>query len=134
IQVAAGFLLWLHRGPPAASTAKELAEKIAEAARAGAFASRAAKVESAEVEIHRGVVIPSAAWRRAPRIEIVAVEAVLVVHLPLLGIGEDVVCFLKLLEFFLGGFIAGIEVRVIFAGEFAKGVANVLRTRLARNS
>src|SRR5712664_483705 len=133
-QVAAGFLLRLHGAPAATAAAKELAEKVAEAACAGTFASRAAKVESAEVEAHRGFVIASAAGRRGSWMEIVAVEAVLFVHLPLLGVGEDVVGFRKLLEFFLGGFIAGIEVRMIFAGKFAESVANVLRTRLARNS
>src|SRR4029077_9663088 len=133
-QVAAGFLLRLHGAPAATATAKELAEEITETARAGAFAARAAKIESPEIEIHRGFVVAPAAGRRGPWMEIVAVEAVLVVHLPLLGVGEDVVGFLKLLEFFLSGFIAGIQVRVIFAREFAKGVANVLRTRLARNS
>ncbi len=133
-QVGAGFLLRPHGAPAASATAKELAEKIAKAACAGTFASRTAKIESAEVEVHRGFVIASAALRRGPRIKIVAVEAMLVVHLPLLGVGEDVVGFLKLFEFFLGGLIAGIEVRMIFAGEFAESVANVLRTRLARNS
>src|SRR4029077_11999808 len=121
LKVAAGFLLRLDNTAAPATASEKLTEQIAEAARASAFASRAAKVESAKVKIHRGVVIASAMRRRRARIEIVAVEPVLIVHLPLLGIGEDVVRFLQLLEFFFRGFVPRIQVRVIFAVQFAKG-------------
>src|SRR5258707_3404507 len=82
LQVAAGFLLLLH-GPAAATAAtEELAEEIAEAARAGAFASGTAKVASTTLEIHRGIIYDTYAYRPSSGIEIVAVKAVLVVHLP----------------------------------------------------
>src|SRR5437879_4038155 len=56
------------------------------------------------------------AWTAA-RKAILGIEAHLVVHAPLLRIAQDVVRFLHVLEAVLGGFIPGIQVRVILAGE-----------------
>ena len=53
------------------------------------------------------------------------VETELVVHLALLGVGKNFVGFLDLLELFLGGLVAGIQVGMIFARELAVGGANV---------
>src|SRR5882672_9146250 len=134
LEVAAGFLLRLYSPAASAATPKKLAEQIAEAARPRAFPSGAAKIKPAKVEIHRGIVIASALWRRSPGIEIVAIESVLVIHLPLLRIRKDVVRFLQLLEFFFGGFVPRIQIRVIFARQFAKSSANVLCARFAGNA
>ena len=130
-EVAAAFPLWLHR--PAAVATEKLTEEIAEvpAARAS-LRSASTKIESPEIKIHSGI----ATRVRGPcsRLEIVAVKAVLVVHLPLLGIGQNVVGFLQLLELFFRGLIPRIQVRVIFARELAECRANLLRIGLSRNS
>ena len=58
------------------------------------------------------------------------IEAELVVHLAFLGVREDFVGFLNLLELLFGGFVAGIQVRVILAGQLAVGRANFFRPAL----
>jgi len=130
LQVPAGFLLRLYSPAASAAAPKKLAEQIAEAARPRA-SLRAAKIKPAKVEIHCGIFIASALWRRSPRIEIVAIESVLVIHLPLLRIRKDVVRLLQLLEFFFSGFVPRIQVRVILARQFAKSSANILGARFA---
>src|SRR6202043_3084384 len=70
-------------------------------------------------------------FRRSGR-SALGIEAELIVHLPLLGVGENVVGFLNLLEFLFGGFIAGIQVRMIFAGKLSIGLANLFLSGLAR--
>ena len=104
-----------------AAAAEKLAEKIAKTG-----AALAAKIESAKIEVrarHRRAV------EAAPRA--LGVEAELVVHLALLGVGKNVVGFLNLLEFFFGGFIARIQVGMIFARELAVGLANFFLRGLA---
>src|SRR5205807_9968869 len=59
-------------------------------------------------------------------INIVRVEAELVVNLALLGIAEYVVSFGKGLKFFFGSFISGIDVRMIFARKLSERLADVL--------
>jgi len=107
---------------PAAS--EKLAEEVAEAG-----APAAAEIEPAEIELHA-----RAGVFHGPRSLAVGVEAELVVRLPLLRIRQDVIRFLDLLEFFLGGFISGIQVGVILARQFPVGLANVLLRGFARNS
>src|ERR1700730_17118796 len=106
-QVAAGFVLRFHPGA-SASTAEKLAEEIAEARSAAPRARAAAKIKSPTIKVDAGLSVARARSTRPARGKVVAVEAVLVVHLPLFGIGEDVVGFLQLLEFFFRGFIARI--------------------------
>ena len=60
-------------------------------------------------------------------IDVVGVEAELIVDLALLGIAEDVVGFGDRLEFLFGRLVAGIHVGMIFARKFAEGLADVLR-------
>src|SRR5258707_1548194 len=129
-QVAAGFMLRLHCGATAPA-AEELAEEIAEAGSAAGRAGATAKIKSAEIKVD---VLLSAVAARSTRREVVAVEAVLVVHLPFLGVGEDVVGFLQLLEFFFRGFIARIQIRMIFPRQLAKRRTNILGARLPRHS
>src|SRR5579863_3627633 len=124
LEVAAGFLLWLFAAASPAS--EKLAKEIAEAASAALCSGAAAKVKASEIEINAfaiGFVSAAGTARR----NVVAVKAVLVVHLAFFGVGEDVVGFLQLLEFFFGGFVAGIQVGMIFAGELAESRANVFR-------
>ena len=59
-------------------------------------------------------------------IDVVGVEADLIVNLALLGIAEDVVRLGERLEFFLGGLVPGINVGVVLARELAKCLANVV--------
>src|SRR5712692_2907595 len=129
-QVAARFVLRLHRRAPAPA-AEKLAEEIAEARSAARRSRSAAKIKSVKIKVD--VLLPSMTARSTRR-KIVAVEAVLVVHLPLLGIGEDVVGFLHLLEFFFRGLVARIQIRVIFPRQLAKCRAYILGARLPRHS
>ena len=78
--------------------------------------------------------LPSAAARRGrrPGEAVLGVEAVLIVHLALLGIAQDVVGFLDVLESLLGGLIAGIQIRMIFARKLPVGLADVVRRGLPR--
>src|SRR5205823_2611502 len=59
-------------------------------------------------------------------IDVVRIKAELVVNLALLRIAEDIVGFGDLLEFFFCGFVAGIDVRMIFARKFAESLADLL--------
>src|SRR5437588_4342112 len=108
---APGSLLRPHPLPPAPA-AEKLAEEIAEARTATRRARAPAKIKSAKIKVD--VLLPAVTARSTgpARRKVVAVKAVLVVHLPLLGIGEDVVGFLHLLDFFFFRFVAGIHIRV----------------------
>src|SRR5579863_470414 len=80
LEVAAGFLLWLFAAASPAS--EKLAKEIAEAASAALCSGAAAKVKASENEIYAfavGFVPAASAW--AARRNVVAVKAVLVVHL-----------------------------------------------------
>ncbi len=119
----------------------------AAAARPCAPALKTRKIEAAEVERHlagrriraRGIRPAaktrtrsiSAARRRLGRrwIDIVRVEAELVINLPLLLVAQNVVCLGDLLEAFLGLLVAGVHVRVILARQLAEGLAHLLRRR-----
>src|SRR5208282_2443274 len=96
-------------------------------------ASSAAEIKAAEIEMNvlgRNVVF--AARRNATGTG--RVEAELVIHLALLRVRKDFVGFLNLLELFLRRFVAGIQVRVILAGELSVSLADFLERRLARNA
>src|ERR1035438_3845674 len=109
---------------------EELREDIAEAAGIGAPAAREliGKIES--VEIHSRVRIGRA--RRGPGESALGIETVLVVHLALLGVAENVVGFLHFLETIFGGLVPRIQIRVVFARQFAIGFADVIRRGFAR--
>src|SRR5690348_1517958 len=126
-KVAAALGFHFGRGG-AATAAEELSKEIAEAG--AASSASAAEIEPAEIEIDALIsrLRPLAVTFGR---KILTVEAVLVIHLALFGVGENVVGFLKLLEFFLGSLVTGIEVGVVSARELAKGGANVLGARFA---
>src|SRR5260370_32115059 len=93
LQVAAGLVFRFH--PRAsASAAEKLAKEIAEARSAARRARSAAKIKSFKIQVDVPLPAVPACSTRPARRKVIAVEAVLVVHLPLLGIGEDVVGFL----------------------------------------
>src|SRR5271169_5309755 len=99
-----------------APPAEKLAEQIAEAC---AAALLPAKIEPAKIEID---VFPASFRPRAiiAGRNIVAVEAILVVHLPFLCIRQNVVGFLYLFEFFFRGLVAGIEVGMVLPRQLPK--------------
>src|SRR5258708_1396362 len=94
----------------------------------------AAKIKSPKIKVDVGRSVVRARSSRPARWKVVAVEAVLVVHLPLFGIGEDIVGFLQLLEFFFRGFVAWIQIRVILPRQLAKRRTDILGARLPRHS
>ncbi len=130
-EVAAGLMLRFFGS--AAAAREKLAEEIAETRGAALRARAAAEIKAAKIKIDAFAVLLRSASRPAGR-NVVAVKAVLVVHLTLLRIGEDVVGFLQLLEFFFGGFVAGIQVGMVFAREFAESSANVFRAGFLRDA
>src|SRR2546429_2086280 len=132
-QVATGFVLRL--APRAsASTAKKLAEEIAEARSAARRARATAKIKSAKIKVDVLLLAVAVCSTRPARWKVVTVEPVLVVHLPLLGIGENIVGFLQLLEFFFRGFVAGVQIRVILPRQLAKRRTDISGVGLARHS
>ena len=76
------------------------------------------------------------AWptARTARRNVVGIETVLIVNLALLGIAQDVVGFLDLLEALLGGFIAGIQIRMILARQLAVSLADLVFLGGARHT
>ena len=111
-------------GPPLRlSPAKELAEEIPEVC-----AARAAEIESAKIEVSARVLL------RRDGASAFGIEAKLIVHLPFFGIRKDVVGFLNLLEFFFRGFVAGVQVRMILAGQLPIGLANLFLAGFAANA
>jgi hypothetical protein len=62
------------------------------------------------------------------------IEADLVVHLALLGVAEDVVSFLHLLEALLGGFVARIQIWMELTGETAPSFADLFRAGFPRHT
>jgi hypothetical protein len=89
----------------------------------------AAEIEAAKIKMDVAAVPRS--WHAAgPG----SLEAELIVHLPFFCVGENVVGFLDLLEFFFGGFVAGIQVRMIFARKLPIGRPDFLLRRLARDA
>src|SRR5215203_619251 len=97
---------------PAGSAAEDAAEEVAQVADVEVEAPGSAWVE------------PAAAVGRAE----------LVVRLPLLGIAEDVVRRLDLLEALLGNSIARILVRVVLAGEPPVGLLDLVGRRALRDA
>ena len=129
------------RGLRGIRAAEKLAEEVAEtratasASGTGSGPARSAEIEPAEIEMNvfgGSAAIPAAGRRSATGPG--DVETKLVVHLALLSVGKDFVGFLNLLEFFLGGFVARIQVGMIFSREFAISGANILHRSLAGDS
>ena len=134
VAVSAGFVLRFHRCC-AAMPAKKLAEQVTEAGtRTGAAAARlSTKIKSAKIKVDVSASRVCSAAVAAGRC-ILAVEAILVVHLPFPGIRQHVIRFLQLFEFFLGRLVPGIQVGMIRPCQLAKSRANILRRRFPRHS
>ena len=64
------------------------------------------------------------------RESVLGIKPELIVHLPLLGIAQDVVSLLNVLESVFRRFVAGIEIGMILAREFAVGLADIVRRGL----
>jgi hypothetical protein len=129
-EVAAGLMFGFFTAT--AATTEKLAEEIAETRAAALRARAAAKIKAAKIKIHAFAVLLVSAPGTAGR-DVVAVKAVLVVHLAFFRVGENVVGFLQLLEFLFGGFVARIQVGMVLAREFAKSCADVLRAGFLRD-
>src|SRR5215469_2127029 len=144
------------RGRTAAASAKDSRENVAEAsassARRGTLAAlgvidEVGEIEPAEIEVNAALPARLRASResagktseaactgctsacvgfRSGRIDVVRIEADLVVNFALLGIAEDFVGLGDGLELLLRRFVAGVYVGMIFAGELAKGFTDVL--------
>ena len=102
-------------GATAAATAEELAENVSQVAEA---------VKSAET----GAAKACAAVASAARAEVGvnSGKTVLVVPRALVSVGQDFVGFPGLLEFFLGGLVAGVTVGVVLHGGLAVGLLYVV--------
>ena len=71
-----------------------------------------------------GTAAASVGLRRR-RIDVVGIEADLIVNLALLGIAENVVCLGERFKFLLGRLVPRINVRMVLAGQLAKRLTNV---------
>ena len=120
----------------AARVAEELAEDVAEASRAAAAGAAPhrrrlipvtifRKIEAAEAHARLTGARSGSAARTARR-NVVRVETVLIVDLALLGIAQDVIGFLNLLEALLGGLVAGVQIRMILARQLAVRLADLV--------
>jgi hypothetical protein len=126
-----------HAGEDVAETAPAATGS----ARSGlSLCSRAAfevrKVEALEIEGNflrsgtgtRATIAASRCRFGLRRIDLVGVEAELVVDLALFVVAQDVVGLGDLLELLFRLLVAGVHVRVIFARKFAEGLADLLRS------
>src|SRR5882724_2231615 len=120
----------------AAAAAKKLAKEIAEtcAAPSTSAAAATAEIEPVEIEIDVAVAAARSALAIIAGGNIFTVKTILIVHLTFFAVGQNVVGFLQLLEFFFGSFVARIEIGVVFACEFAESGANILRGGFARDT
>src|SRR5471030_674590 len=89
------------------------------------------EVEAAEIHVGMRRLAGSALARG---VTVVRVEADLVVHLALLGIAQNVVGFLDVLETIFGGFVAGVQIGVVFARELPVGLTDFVRVGFAGNT
>jgi hypothetical protein len=148
-----GAFLGLSR---ALTAAKDRTENVAEAAASAPPAGFAApvgaidevgEIEAAKIEVDAALAAilratgeaarkSSATCRSSTRtgvcfrgrgVDIVRVEADLIVDLAFLGIAENVVGFGKRLELLLGRLVPGIDVGMVLARQFSKRLADVVR-------
>ena len=91
------------RGCAAASAPEEVAENVAEIAETEAASAKAAE----------------ACARSRIEVRVNACEAVLVIARLLVGVRQDLICLVDLLELLLSGLVAGVLVGVVLHGELA---------------
>src|SRR5271170_2327239 len=142
------------RSPSASKDSRENVAKSAAATASPAAASairEIRKVEAAEVKGHALSRLPCCSTRKSSRcaassgktslptatrislrcrgINIVGIEADLIVDFSLLGIAQDIVGFGERLELLLRRLVPRINIRMVFARQLAKSLANLLRRR-----
>src|SRR5712691_10197096 len=94
---------------------------------AGSF-GEIGEIEAAETHVwDGGGTAPCAAESGTSRHSVFRIEAELIEHLLFLRIAQDVVSLLHLLEAVLGGLVAGIQIRMMFARQAPVGFADFLR-------
>src|SRR5262249_46318776 len=116
----------------------ELREDIAEATAAAGLAFAAAglaakilgEIETAEVHI-RLRTASAARSRTCARKSVGRIETILVVHLALLGIAQDVVSFLHVLEALFGRFVSRVQIGMILPRQLAIGLSDFIERRVA---
>src|SRR5262249_7110138 len=103
-------------------TSKERLEEIAE-------------TSSAEhvTEVTKFYVDAAPARRRCKLGSVFPVCSELIVSFSLVRVRQDLVGFVDLLEFFLGGLIPRVQVRMVLSGEFAIGLPNLVVGGIALN-
>src|SRR6266850_2654001 len=89
-------------------------------------AAKATKLEITEVESTRGlsprrsrISFPTRRWNARARLNCTPVLAVLIIEFAILGFGKYVISFLQLLELFFRSLVAGVQVGMKLAREFA---------------
>src|SRR6185312_10779423 len=144
---------WLRPSRLAAASAKHAAENVFEAAaKTRAFllrrASSAAALKAGKIKASKikwdflpattcalssrktTAGVPSTCSRLGRRgIDVVRVEAELVVDLPLLVVAQNIVGFRNLFELLFRLLVPGIHIRMMLAREFAKRLSNLVRGR-----
>ncbi len=134
LRTAGGFL--------AAVAAEELAEDVAKSpssaaslrAGPGTMVDVIGKIETAETHAGltgRRTTLPGA-W--AAGRDVVGIEAVLIVNLALLRFAQDIVRFLHFLETLLSGFVARVQIGMVFARQLAVRFADLVFFGAARHA
>src|SRR5205807_3212185 len=138
-KIAAGLRLVVSRNSRA-STREHVGKDVAEAAGAGlASTCKVRKIKPAEVKrntltTRRRPLSETASAEASTtgigfgssRINIVRIEAKLIIDLALLGIAQDIVGFRDFLEFFFGLFVVGVNIRMVLSGELTESFADLL--------
>src|SRR5262249_17326930 len=100
-------------------TAKQRFEEIAEGAAAALRAASSEEVFQINVSLKASSAHSAPIRRRREIRAVFPIRPELVVFLALFGIAQNLVGFLYFFEFFFGLLVVRVEVRMIFAGEFA---------------
>ena len=123
----------MSRKPPASAPRSRGARRGCRAA-GPARCEEIRKIEAAEIHVRAGGPAGTRPPGRRAGKAVLGIEAVLVVHLALLRVAQDVVGFLDVLEALLGGLVPGVQVGMILARELPVGLADLVRGGLARNA
>src|SRR5581483_1748820 len=118
---------------PRASASKKLRKDILKTAGLSALLPAASgeklgKTEAAEVHARL-----RAGARRASRRNVIGIEAVLVIDLPLLGIAQNIIGFLHVFEALFSGLIARVQIRMILPCKFPIRFPDLVRGGPARH-
>ena len=120
------------RPTPGEERAEEVAEPREILRAAPVFEANPGPARTGTLKAGEWLARPTTA--RAGLLVVLPVGAELVVQLPLLGIGEDLVGLAYFLEAFLGGGVALVDVRMVLPGKLAEGLLDVGLTGSARHA